>query len=154
MAQNENQAPPLNNANQSNVFASTPAKEAAFKKLPGAAPTKLSDTARERVETALVKAFYPTWKTIGGGGTLKGCLTFLRTQLQSTGALVSGGFVLRALGAFEFPIRANLKDSGWVSNQTFYSDIDIYVSCKNLLKLTPLINAFRPLNIKNGHLKN
>jgi hypothetical protein len=154
MAENDNQGPPVNNSDQanqalvriqSNVFVSTPAREAAFKKLPGAEPTKLSDTARERVETSLVKAFYPTWKAVNGGvGTVKGCLAFLRTQLQSTGALVSGGFVLRALGAFEFPISANTIDGNYLHGQIHYSDIDIYVSCRNLQKLLPLINAFKP----------
>lgn len=157
MAENENQGPLVNNGNesnqalakiQSNVFASTPAREAAFKKLPGAAPTKLSDTARERVETGLVKAFYPTWKAANGGvGTVKACLAFLRTQLQSTGALVSGGFVLRALGAFEFPILENKRQT--IFGQIHYSDIDIYVSCENLQKLIPLITAFKPTLYQN-----
>ena len=159
MAENENQGPPVNNGNevnqalakiQSNVFASTPAREAAFKKLPGAAPTKLSDTARERVETALVKAFYPTWKAANGGvGTVKACFAFLRTQLQSTGALVSGGFVLRALGAFEFPILENTRERETLYGQIHYSDIDIYVSCENLQKLVPLITAFKPTLYQN-----
>lgn len=152
MAENENQANQVFAEMQSNVFGSpssntsdTSSKEAAFKKLPGAAPTKLSDTARERVENALVKAFYPTWKVTNGGvGTVKACLAFLRTQLQTTGALVSGGFILRALGAFDFPTQANQLNIGWSYDKIQYSDIDIYVSCKNFQKLIPLINSFRP----------
>lgn len=134
------------------VFENTPKREAAFQKLPGAPPTKLADSAREKVEQFLVRSFYPTWKVSNGGsGTVKDCLAFLKSTLQGANALISGGFLLRALGVYEYPTYSNVYGgpSDWSTDTVIISDIDIYVQVKEKDKIIPLVKAFHPVYVSN-----
>lgn len=117
-------------------LALTPKQTEALKALPGQAPSALPAGTKAMVDEALTNVYYPGYLALNPGATKADCLAWLIALLEVTGAVISGGFILRALGRFNDTIQEARHSST--------TDIDIYVPCKHLYTLySQLVPVFQ-----------
>lgn len=117
------------NTNPLEAIASTVfnTKNEAFILSTPSSPTELPTKLRDIVLEKLVNFFIDEYRPENPKAHRKSQLAIdLNKILKETGAIVSGGFILKALGLYPEPIVGEIGTP---------SDVDIYVSCSNVVRL-------------------
>jgi hypothetical protein len=107
---------------QSNVLDS---KNDALKVPKATEPTKMRPELAELVMDKLKALMFSGFLRVNPDATEAQFRLALSTLLRETGAIISGGFILNALGLYPAPRRREVVPS----------DLDIYVPCKNVVRL-------------------